>query len=618
MRDENESNQVDTERGERAAPAKTETTPSYWNLPHRGQILILVICRVCEPLTYASITPYIYFMVRDFGYKEPSTIAQLVTILTTVFSLGQALTAVWWGAFSDRRGRKLSILMGLLGTALSTVIFGTSRNIYFALLGRFLSGILNGNVGVMRTVISELIGDRKEYQTRAFALLPITMNVGVILGPAIGGILANPAEAYPGWFGDNHFLKKYPYILPNLFPLPIILVAFVICFLFFRETLDSPTAVLPVETDPGLKLGEKLLKRLRHRSHDTSGYVGLQDEPVADTSIPLSLVDSASMGDDPRGPNASDSHDAEVSGSISKRQQREQKKIDAYKRKLAQMSTTKKFGMILTRPVVITLSTYVLLMFHAPTFMYLFPLFLSTPRIEEKQPRTWLRFNGGLELPISTIGFVGSSLGVFGICLQLLVYPQLAAYVGNARLHKRLLIVFPVCYFLMPYISFIPPKPQYLAIMGALPLAAFGVIGRAFCNPPMVVLITNASPNKLLMGTVHGLTHSITSIARMLGPFLIGNLYSLGIKYNMIELAWWFMAAIAILEIFVALYLKEWGVEEAVEFDEASLMEELEISDEDELEELEELEELDEIDELEELEEESGTLQNPFKTDRSD
>lgn len=611
----NDSHGVDSGRTDRVE----NKNPSYWNLPHRGQILILVICRVCEPLAYASITPYIYFMVRDFGYKEPSTIALLVTILTTVFSLGQALTAVWWGAFSDRRGRKISILLGLLGTAISIVIFGTSRNIYVALLGRFLAGILNGNVGVMRTVIAELIGDRKEFQTRAFAILPITMNVGVILGPAVGGILANPAEAYPSWFGNSHFLKKYPYILPNLFPLPVIVVALVICTLYFRETLDSPTAVLPADADPGLKLGTKLSQWLRRRSSDTTGYVGLQDEPNDASTVPLGHFESPPVTSTSLGPETSDSYHADVYAARAKQQLKEQARIDAYKLKLAQMSTTRKFKMILTRPVIVTLSTYVLLMFHAPTFMYLVPLFLSTPRIEESQPRTWLRFNGGLELPISTIGFIGSSLGVFGVCLQLLVYPQLAAYVGNARLHRRLLIVFPVCYFLIPYLSFLPSKPQYFSVIGTLPLAALGVIGRAFCNPPLVVLLTNASPNKLLMGTVHGLAHSITSIARMLGPFLVGNLYSLGIKWDMIELAWWFMAAIAILEIFVALHLKEWGVEELVEFDEASLMAELGISDEGELEHLEAVEELDdreELEELEELEEESGMLQDPFKTTR--
>ena len=63
------------------------------------------------------------------------------------------------------------------------------------------------------------------YQSRAFLLLPMCFNIGVIVGPILGGLLADPVGSYPSVFGDNSFIgskngvwwmKHWPYALPNL------------------------------------------------------------------------------------------------------------------------------------------------------------------------------------------------------------------------------------------------------------------------------------------------------------------------------------------------------------------------------------------------------------------
>lgn len=65
--------------------------------------------------------------------------------------------------------------MGLLGTGISAVGFGFSTNFAMALTFRCLGGALNGNVGVMRTMVTETIKEKK-YQSRAFMLLPMLVS----------------------------------------------------------------------------------------------------------------------------------------------------------------------------------------------------------------------------------------------------------------------------------------------------------------------------------------------------------------------------------------------------------------------------------------------------------
>jgi MFS family permease len=66
-----------------------------------------------------------------------------------------------WGQISDRRGRKNVILFGLAGATLSCIGFGFSKTFTQALIFRSLGGALNGNVGVMRTMVSEIIKEKK-------------------------------------------------------------------------------------------------------------------------------------------------------------------------------------------------------------------------------------------------------------------------------------------------------------------------------------------------------------------------------------------------------------------------------------------------------------------------
>lgn len=502
---------------------------SYWNLPHKGQIFLLVMCRITEPLAYASISPYLYYMIRDFGYDDPSTIAALGTLVMSSFALGQSLSGILWGKFADNRGRKPALLMGLVGTAISITIFGVARNVYMAILGRFLCGLLNGNVGVMRTMVAEFIGDKKKHQTRAFAILPMSMNVGNIVGPMIGGLLADPAGNYPQWFGDNQFLKRFPYILPNLFPIPIIVIAFVCSCLFIKETLHGPKVWMPENRDPLLKLGRRLTSRNESTGYEAVPETELEDEPEEQLEHQQQL-------EQPGKPD-------------------EEEQV-AMEPPAPPKEEKRKLGEILTTPIKITLACYVMLLLHNPAFQQLFPLFFSTPRMPGHHS-SWIFFNGGLGLTTVQLGFIMSIRGVIGIVLQLLVYPMAADYFGNALVHRMSIVIFPIAYFILPYLSFM--KNEQAAIVATSITITIVAVARAFAIPPMTILITNATTDRKYLGTVHGLTHSVTSLARCLGPFVLGNLFSLGVKVNMIALAWWVMALIALIQNVVAMNLREWG-----------------------------------------------------------
>lgn len=153
-------------------------------------------------------------MVESVGVRK-NEIAKWVGISSAVLASCQCVMAVPWGALSDRMGRKYTILMGLTSTMLFSLMFGFSKSLVTLLVARAFLGLMNGNVGIIRTMVAEMISD-KSLQPRAFSIMPLVWTIGSIFGPAFGGALANPAVKHPEIFGDWEIFRKYPYALPNI------------------------------------------------------------------------------------------------------------------------------------------------------------------------------------------------------------------------------------------------------------------------------------------------------------------------------------------------------------------------------------------------------------------
>ncbi|KAJ7746327.1 member of major facilitator superfamily multidrug-resistance, DHA1 sub-family [Mycena metata] len=205
------------------------------------QLTIVLFLQLAEPLTSNVIYPFAPELIRDIGITngDETKVGYYVGILQSLFFLTQALTVLHWSRLSDRIGRKPVILIGLLGLSASMYCFGLSRTFWGLVLSRCLNGALNGNIGVLKSIIAEMTDSTNIAQ--AYAVMPISWSTGVILGPVIGGFLAKPAERFPSIFGNNEFLKTHAYFLPCAIPATFSLVAWLVTFLFLKETATGPS-----------------------------------------------------------------------------------------------------------------------------------------------------------------------------------------------------------------------------------------------------------------------------------------------------------------------------------------------------------------------------------------
>jgi MFS family permease len=227
-----------------------------------------------------SIFPYAYRMIESFNItQDESQISVYAGMLITAFAFAEFSTGMIWGRISDRVGRKPVLIMGLIGTALSMICFGFARTLPGAIMARALGGLLNGNVGVLQTTVAELV-TKKEHQPRAYSVMPVIWSIGSIIGPSIGGALAMPCDNLG--FPRGGLFDKYPFLLPNLFCVGVLVFGITIGILFLEETHADKKG----EPDIGHQLAQMLFKRGR-----------LAQKPLDDSKSVLFLEEDGGVVD---------------------------------------------------------------------------------------------------------------------------------------------------------------------------------------------------------------------------------------------------------------------------------------------------------------------------------
>ncbi|KAK4485602.1 hypothetical protein RD792_008245 [Penstemon davidsonii] len=177
------------------------------------------IITLCAALPISSLFPFLYFMIRDFHIaKREEDISYYAGFVGSSFMLGRALTSLLWGLLADKYGRRPIIIFGAIIVVIFNTLFGVSVNFWMALSTRFLLGSLCGILGPIR--------------------ISTSWGIGLVIGPAVGGYLAQPADKFPHIFSKESLFGRFPYFLPCLVISVFALVASIIS-IWLPETLHN-------------------------------------------------------------------------------------------------------------------------------------------------------------------------------------------------------------------------------------------------------------------------------------------------------------------------------------------------------------------------------------------
>jgi Major Facilitator Superfamily len=187
------------------------------------------------------------------------------------------------------------------------------------------------------------------------------------------------------------------------------------------------------------------------------------------------------------------------------------------------------------------------------SFDILMPLFLSEP-VSHKSPQLPFKFSGGFAMSTKTIGFMMAVQGVYSMVAQLFLFPFLVRRFGTLKTFRIVMLVWPLLYFIVPYLVLLPMQLQKLGIYACLLIKiTFHVI--AF--PSTAMLIANAAPSKKVLGSINGVAASVACLARALGPTVTGFFHTAGLKIGYNGIAWWIGGLICAIGAFESFWMEE-------------------------------------------------------------
>ena len=141
---------------------------------------------------FGVIVPFLPFYAASF-HAAPWQIA----LVFSAYSVGSFFGEPFWGRLSDRIGRKPILISTVAANCACYGALAFAPNIWWAIVIRVLGGMAAGNGSVVQGYIADVTPP--ELRAGRMARLGAAYNLGFILGPFIGGMLARPGLGTAGF-----------------------------------------------------------------------------------------------------------------------------------------------------------------------------------------------------------------------------------------------------------------------------------------------------------------------------------------------------------------------------------------------------------------------------------
>jgi multidrug resistance protein len=178
---------------------------------------VLVFIAIINSMGFGIIIPLLYPYGKKFGVTEHT-----IGLLTAAYSIAQFFATPVLGSLSDKFGRKPLLVISLIGTCASFIIFGLANSIFVLFAARILDGLTGGNISVAQAMVSDISSPKE--RAKNFGILGSAFGFGFVIGPAIGGLLS-----------------KFGMQVPFFFAAGIAILGVLLTLFFLKETNQNKT-----------------------------------------------------------------------------------------------------------------------------------------------------------------------------------------------------------------------------------------------------------------------------------------------------------------------------------------------------------------------------------------
>lgn len=186
----------------------------------RKSLLFIFITIFIDIVGMAIIIPVIPKLIQELIGGDISDASQYGAWLLTIYALMQFFFSPILGGLSDRYGRRPVLLISLLGMGLNYILLFYAPTLAWLFIGRAISGIAGASVTTASAFIADVSTPEKRSQN--FGLIGVAFGLGFIIGPSIGGLVADISSRAPFLLSAILALANFIYgyfALPESLPL---------------------------------------------------------------------------------------------------------------------------------------------------------------------------------------------------------------------------------------------------------------------------------------------------------------------------------------------------------------------------------------------------------------
>lgn len=166
-------------------------------------------------LGYGIMLPLLPFFVQAQGGG-----AMIAGALSSLYASAQLFAGPVLGGLSDRFGRRPVLLLCLVGTSLGYLMLGLADSLPLIFLAVFIDGLTGANLTTAYAYIADVT--TSENRARSIGMVGAAFGLGLMAGPALGGLLSRYGLYVPAFTASAIALGNVIFgfiVLPESLPL---------------------------------------------------------------------------------------------------------------------------------------------------------------------------------------------------------------------------------------------------------------------------------------------------------------------------------------------------------------------------------------------------------------
>ncbi|WP_319824518.1 TCR/Tet family MFS transporter [Thalassovita sp.] len=164
-------------------------------MTNRLPVLFILITVMIDAMGIGLIMPVMPELIQEVSGGTLARAALWGGVLTTSFALMQFLFSPALGRLSDAYGRRPVLLVSLVVMAADYLVMALAGSIWLLLAGRIVGGITAATHATAMAYMADISSSRDKAAN--FGLIGAGFGVGFVLGPMLGGLLAEYGTRAP-------------------------------------------------------------------------------------------------------------------------------------------------------------------------------------------------------------------------------------------------------------------------------------------------------------------------------------------------------------------------------------------------------------------------------------